>query len=276
MALLAWAAKVSASVAELELLEHADVYHLVVSRPHLESSRSPDAKPIVANGVLTLFNPDGSPLGVVHPSALTAFRTALASACLLTRRNQVRTVTVFGSGMQAYWHVRLALMMRGATIRHVNVVNRRFSSNAAGLLKKFATIPQYVKQREGWTDAKFGLLTPTFHEYQRLVKDQIREADVIYCCTPSQEDLFDGSILTSHEGRKKGRLIVAVGSHGPHMRELPDDLIQLAVKQYDRPHRHFHKHAQEGGVIVVDNLEGALKEAGEIIMGKVNPHQLVE
>ncbi|KAI5467742.1 hypothetical protein BGZ63DRAFT_344953 [Mariannaea sp. PMI_226] len=249
----------------------------VISRPHLEPQDSHDAaKPVIANGLLTLFNPDGSPLGLVHPGALTAFRTALASVCLLNRRNQVKTITVFGSGMQAYWHVRLALMMKGATIRHVNVINRRFSANATGLLKKFATIPSYIKQREGWTEAKFGLLTPTFHEYQRLLKEQIRDADVIYCCTPSHEELFDGSILTSHEGRKKGRLIIAVGSHRPDMRELPDDLIQLAVKHHDRPHRHFHKHAQEGGAIVVDNLEGALKEAGEIIMGKVNPHQLVE
>ncbi|KAH7161396.1 hypothetical protein EDB81DRAFT_784644 [Dactylonectria macrodidyma] len=225
---------------------------------------------------MPLFKPDGSPLGIVHPSALTAFRTALASACLLNRRNHVKTITVFGSGMQAYWHVRLALMMRGTTVKHINVVNRSFSSNATGLLKKFAVIPQHIKQREGWTDAQFGLLTPSFHEYDRLIKDQIRNADVIYCCTPSHEALFDGSILTSHEGRKKGRLIIAVGSHAPNMRELPDDLIQMAIKHHDKPHRHFHKHAKDGGVIIVDNLEGVLKEAGEIVMGKVDPHQLVE
>lgn len=248
----------------------------VVSRLNPDAVKDQQLKHIHPNGVLTLFKPDGSPLGIVHPSALTAFRTALASACLLNRRNHVKTITVFGSGMQAYWHVRLALMMRGSTIKHVNVINRSFSSNATGLLKKFGRIPQAIKQREGWTEAQFGLLTPSFHEYSRLVKDQIRDADVIYCCTPSQEALFDGSILTSHEGRKKGRLIIAVGSHAPNMRELPDDLIQMAVKHHDRPHRHFHKHARDGGVIIVDNLEGVLKEAGEIIMGKVDPHQLVE
>ncbi|KAF4342387.1 hypothetical protein FBEOM_3679 [Fusarium beomiforme] len=212
-------------------------------------------------GVLNLFRPDGSPLGIVNATALTAFRTALASTCLLARRNHVKTLTVFGSGLQAYWHIRLALMMRGSTIKHVH---------------RFASISPEIKQREGWSDTKFGLLIPAFHEYRRLVKEQIRDADVIYCCTVSQKDLFDGSILTSHEGRKKGRLIIAVGSYTPQMRELPDELIQLAVKRDDKPHRHFHKHAVEGGVIVVDNIQGVLKEAGEIIAANIGPHQLVE
>ncbi|KAF5531339.1 hypothetical protein FMEXI_13051 [Fusarium mexicanum] len=231
---------------------------------------------ISPTGVLNLFRPDGSPLGIVNATALTAFRTALASTCLLERRNHVKTLTVFGSGLQAYWHIRLALMIRGSTIKHVHVINHRWSDKATGILKRFASIPPEIKRREGWSDTKFGLLIPAFHEYRRLIKDQIRDADVIYCCTASQKDLFDGSILTSHEGRKKGRLIIAVGSYTPEMRELPNDLIQLAVKREDKPHRHFHKHAVEGGVIVVDNIKGVLKEAGEIIAANIGPHQLVE
>jgi ornithine cyclodeaminase/alanine dehydrogenase-like protein (mu-crystallin family) len=225
---------------------------------------------------VNLFSPDGQPVGLLHASTLTAFRTALASACLLLRRSSVKTITVFGSGMQAYWHVRLALMMRGDSIKHVNIINRRFSDNAGNLLRKFTVIPGVIKEREGWDQTKFTILTPTFHEFNRLKKEYIRDADVLYCCTPSREDLFEGSLLTSHEGRRKGRLIVAVGSFTPDMRELPDELIQQAVKTHDKPHRHFHKHADEGGVIVVDTLDGALKEAGEIISANVHPTQLVE
>ncbi|CAM1506416.1 Fc.00g060570.m01.CDS01 [Cosmosporella sp. VM-42] len=248
----------------------------VISLTTAEATKNSNIKQISPTGVVNLFNPDGSPFGLIHASTLTAFRTALASACLLSRRNHVKTITVFGSGLQAYWHVRLALMMRGSTIKHVNVINRRFSSNAGGLLKKFAVIPTTVKEREGWTQTKFGLLTPTYNEYSRLQKEHVRDADVIYCCTPSQQDLFDGSILTSHEGRKKGRLIVAIGSYTPQMRELPEALLQQAVKTHDKGHRHFHKHAMDGGAIIVDTLEGVLKEAGEIISAKIGPHQLVE
>ncbi|KAJ6437775.1 NAD(P)-binding domain [Purpureocillium lavendulum] len=248
----------------------------VVSLTSSAATRDPSVKPISPTGVVNLFSPDGKPLGLVHASTLTAFRTALSSACLLNRRNHVKTVTVFGSGMQAYWHVRIALMMRGSTIKHVNVINRRFSESAAAILKRFTVIPQSVKEREGWSHTKFGILTPTFHEYDRLLKEQIRSSDVIYCCTPSREDLFDASILTSHEGRKKGRLIVAVGSYTPEMRELPEGLLVQATKSHDKHSRHFHKHAEESGVIVVDTLDGVLKEAGEIISAKIGPHQMVE
>ncbi|KAK4089140.1 hypothetical protein Purlil1_6573 [Purpureocillium lilacinum] len=248
----------------------------VVSLTSSAATRDPSVKPISPTGVVNLFSPDGKPLGLVHASTLTAFRTALSSACLLSRRNHVKTITVFGSGNQAYWHVRLALMMRGSTIKHVNVINRRFSESAAAILKRFTVIPQAVKEREGWSHTKFGILTPTFHEYERLLWEQVRSSDVIYCCTPSREDLFDASILTSREGRMKGRLIVAVGSYTPEMRELPEALLLQATKHHDKNARHFHKHAEEAGVIVVDTLDGVLKEAGEIMAAKIGPHQLVE
>ncbi|KYK55050.1 NAD-binding domain protein [Drechmeria coniospora] len=248
----------------------------VVTLTSSEATENPSVKAISPTGVVNLFSPDGKPLGLIHASTLTAFRTALASACLLNRRSHVKTITVFGSGMQAYWHVRLALMMRGSTIKHVNVINHRFSASADGLLRKFAVIPQAVKEREGWSHTKFAIMAPTFHEYNRLLKEQLRGSDVIYCCTPSRKDLFDASILTSHEGRKKGRLIIAVGSYTPEMRELPEGLLAQATKHHDRTHRHFHKHAEEAGVIIVDTLDGVLKEAGEIISAKIGPNSLVE
>ncbi|KAM0486989.1 hypothetical protein ACHAPX_000256 [Trichoderma viride] len=248
----------------------------VVSLTSGEAAKDPTIQQISPTGVVNLFSPDGTPIGLVHASTLTAFRTALASLCLVYRRNHVKTITVFGSGMQAYWHVRLALMMRGSTVKHVNIINHRFSDSAGRILKKFAVIPPEVKAREGWEAAKFTILTPTFHEFNRLQKEYIRNADIIYCCTPSREDLFDASILTSHEGRKKGRLIVAVGSYTPEMRELPEGLLQLVTKPREKGHRHFHKHADEGGVIVVDTLDGVLSEAGEVIAAKISPTQLVE
>jgi ornithine cyclodeaminase/alanine dehydrogenase-like protein (mu-crystallin family) len=184
-------------------------------------------------------------------------------------------LTVFGSGLQAYWHIRLALMLRGSTIRTINIINRRFSDNAKHILKKFYAVPTETKRREGWEQAQFSVLTPGYGEFSRLQKEHIRSADVIYCCTPSTEALFDASILTSHEGRRKGRLIVAVGSYTPEMRELPKELLEQATR-HGAGHAHFHKHATEGGVVIVDTLDGAMKEAGEIIEAGLAPRQLVE
>ncbi|KAL7622504.1 hypothetical protein AAE478_008011 [Parahypoxylon ruwenzoriense] len=245
---------------------------VTISSP-LADSKLPAIRP---TGSVTLYSPQGQPTGFLHAQTLTAFRTALASSCLLVKRASVRTITVFGSGLQAYWHIRLALMLRGDTIRQVFIISRRFSDNARDILQKFYCIRQDVKQREGWEQAQFSLLTPGYGEYARLEKEHMRASDVIYCCTPSTRDLFDASILTNHEGRRKGRLIVAVGSYTPQMRELPRELLLQATRTHAPGHMHYHKHATEGGVIVVDTLDGALKEAGEIMEAGLEPKQLVE
>ncbi|KAI1436256.1 UbiD family decarboxylase [Xylaria sp. CBS 124048] len=227
-------------------------------------------------GSITLHSPEGNPIGLLHAQTLTAFRTALASSCLLIKRARVRTLTVFGAGLQAYWHIRLALLLRGPTIRIVNIINRRFSKNAKDLLARLYSMPMEVKEREGWTGAQFSLLTPGYGEYVRLQKENIRAADVIYCCTPSTEDLFDATILTNHEGRKKGRLIVAVGSYARDMRELPVELLVQVTRVHQPRHLHYRRHAIEGGVVVVDSIGGALTEAGEIIAAGLESRQLVE
>ncbi|GAP87080.1 putative family decarboxylase [Rosellinia necatrix] len=234
--------------------------------------------PVKPSSSLTLYSPEGSAVGFLQAQTLTAFRTALSSSSLLMKRTIVRTLTIFGAGLQAYWHIRLALMLRGDTIRKVNIINRTFSENAKDILKRFYAVPSEVKEREGWGEGRveFSMITPGYGEYQRLQKKQIRSADVIYCCTPSTEELFDASILTNHEGRKKGRLIVAVGSYTKNMRELPKDILLQATRPHKQGHFHYHKHATEGGVIVVDSLNGVLDDAGEIIDAGLEPKQLVE
>ncbi|KAK7992095.1 hypothetical protein PG988_000889 [Apiospora saccharicola] len=234
----------------------------------------PTLKP---TGSVTVFSPQGAPTGFLHAKTLTAFRTALASSCLLTKRQHVRTLTVFGSGLQAYWHVRLALQLRGDKVKQVYVINRQFSDSAQAILQKFYAVPAEIREREGWADARFSVLTPSYGEYERLTKEYVRAADVIYCCTPSHEPLFDPAILTNTNGRRKGRLIVAIGSYKPEMREIPRELLEQAVRgTHGSGGIHFHKHATEGGVVVVDTLDGALKEAGEIIEAGIQPNQMVE
>ncbi|KXJ89802.1 hypothetical protein Micbo1qcDRAFT_235050 [Microdochium bolleyi] len=243
----------------------------------LSSANASPSHPVVRpTGSITLFSPEGEPVALLHAKTLTAFRTALSSTCLLEKRSTVKTLTVFGCGLQAYWHIRLALKVRGNTIRHVNIINRQFSDNCKHIMKKLYAIPSAVKQAEGWEATKFSILTPSFGDYHRIMADNVVDADVIYCCTPSTTELFDAEILTNRESRKKGRLVVAIGSYTPAMRELPRDLLLRAVRTHEHGHRHFHKHAVEGGVVIVDTISGALKEAGEIIDAGLDPRKLVE
>ncbi|RMZ79897.1 hypothetical protein DV738_g2960, partial [Chaetothyriales sp. CBS 135597] len=226
-----------------------------------------------AKGIVTLLDQIGNPVGIVNAQELTAFRTALSATIMLLKRQNVHTVTVFGAGKQAFWHIRLALLLRGDDIRHVNIINRSFEKSLK-LMKAFKVDDDAKPQ---WrTDIKFSALSPDFGEYARLLKEEVRKADVIFCCTPSVEPLFPPEILTSIEGQKKGRYISAIGSYAPHMTELHPDIFRQAAARDLQHHHHHHKHTKASGVIIVDTIEGCLKESGEIIQAQLKPENLVE
>lgn len=241
----------------------------------VSTGSSSNKNPTTPQGSLTLMDKTGLPFGFIDASETTAFRTALASSLLITPRTKVKTITAFGAGKQAFWHIRLALILRGPTIKQINIITRTFSDRVRNLMEAFFEIPTATKEREGWSDAKFTVLSPAYGEFARLEKDYIRASDIIFCTTPSTSPLFAHSILTNTEGRRKGRLIVAIGSYKPDMIEIPIEVIAQAIKTHGSGH-HFHKHAEEGRVIVVDTIDGCKHEAGEIIQGNVSAKNLVE
>ena len=217
---------------------------------------------------------DGKPFGFLNAEEVTAFRTALASSLLMVRRRKVKTLTVFGAGKQAYWHIRLALILRGRTIKKVHLINRDFNERATGLMKAFVKFDAATKRREGWFDTTFDLTSLKYVEVDRLLKDYVRSADIIICTTPSTEPLFDHTVLTNTEGRMRARLIIAIGSYKPHMIEIPPEVVRQAIKVHGHGH-HFHKRAEEGGVIVVDTLD-CVEEAGELKQAGVPADRTVE
>ncbi|CAG8161284.1 unnamed protein product [Penicillium nalgiovense] len=189
---------------------------------------------------------------------------------MFNRRKKVRTLLVFGAGTQAYWHIRLALVLRGEDIRRVYIVNRSFD-RAAKLLQEI-----YQPENTEWRrDVKFSAVSADFGEYSRVLKEHVRKADAIFCCTPSPEPLFPAEYLTSGEGRQKGRLICAIGSYKAHMAEIHPDILRDEVN-LQAAHSHWHKQIHRSGVILVDSLDAALKEAGEIIQAGIKPKQVVE
>ncbi|KAJ5929047.1 hypothetical protein N7454_006895 [Penicillium verhagenii] len=221
-------------------------------------------------GSVTLLDGESLPFALINAHELTAFRTALASLMIFNKRKKVRTLLVFGAGTQAYWHIRLALTLRGDEIRRVYIVNRSFD-RAAKLLQDI-----YLPENSDWRrDVKFSAVSSDFGDYHRILKEHVRKADVIFCCTPSLTPLFPAEFLTSREGRQKGRLIVAVGSYKAHMAEIHPDILRDEVN-VTPPHRHYHKHTRRSGVVVVDSLDAAIKEAGEIVQAGIKPQQLVE
>lgn len=125
-------------------------------------------------GSVTVLDSTGYPKGIINAEELTAFRTALAATMMLNKRQTVHTVTVFGAGKQAYWHIRLALLLKGEDIHHVNIINRSFD-RAIRLMKSFQVNDE---ERSEWRkDIKFSALSPEFGEYGRLLKEEVRKAD---------------------------------------------------------------------------------------------------
>jgi ornithine cyclodeaminase/alanine dehydrogenase-like protein (mu-crystallin family) len=235
---------------------------------------TPENENATPSGALTLMATNGKPYGFVNAEEVTAFRTALASSLLITRRRKVKTIVVFGAGKQAYWHVRLALLLKGHTIKRVHFIVRDFNERSANIMKTFVSGSADTKQKEGWFDATFDLTSLQYVEIERILKERLRKADIIMCTTPSTEPLFDHTILTNTEGRKRPRLIIAIGSYKPHMVEIPPEVLSQAVKIHG-PGHHFHKRAEEGGVIVVDTI-ACVKEAGELVQAGVKSKNTVE
>ena len=141
-------------------------------------------------------------------------------------------------------------------------------------MKSFISCSAERKRKEGWYDTSFDLTSLRYFEIGRILKERVRKADVILCTTPSTEPLFEHAILTSTEGRMRPRLIVAVGSYKPHMIEVPSEVLAQAVKVHGSGH-HFHKRAEEGGVIVVDTI-ACVREAGELVQAGIKATQTVE
>lgn len=178
-------------------------------------------------------------------------------------------------------------MLRSTDIHHLNIINRDFERvhqllqslyNPDEQPTKFdpstTKIPSYRKEGEGLHRPKIQILTPSHGEYERLLKSTIRASSVIFCTTPSLTPLFPAPYLTNPEGRKKGRYVAAIGSYKPHMCEVhPDILRQNVTPDHGR---HFHKHAPQGGAVIVDSVEACLKEAGEIIQAGLSPNEIVE
>ncbi|KAF2089337.1 NAD(P)-binding protein [Saccharata proteae CBS 121410] len=237
-----------------------------------------------ARGALTLLDASGSPRALINAQELTAFRTALASTMLFNKRANVHDVTVFGAGKQAYWHIRLALLLRGEEVHHVNVVNRSFERARELIMSLFKPDECDEDEEEGGRGGrgreplhrpKIALLTPLHTDYSLHLKNHVRSSSALFLCTPSRSPLFPHNYLTSTSGRTKGRYVAAIGSYTPEMIELPVEVLWQAVKGEKGQVSH-HRHAREGGAVVVDSVEGAVREAGEIVQAGVGGEGLVE
>ncbi|KAI1675623.1 Ornithine cyclodeaminase [Pyrenophora tritici-repentis] len=224
----------------------------------LEASTPPPG----IRSALTLCNAVGEAVGILNAAELTAFRTALGSMLLYQSRKETGNIVVFGSGKQAQWHIRLAVLLRAQDIRKIVIVNRSHE-RTKGLLANLVEDshlpwPSHIKLYQ-------------FEEHNKKLEDVVVDADVIFCTTPATEPLFPAKFLTSERSRRKARYISAIGSYRLDMAEIDPELLKAIVD----PSGIFSQQVWEGH-ITVDTREGCLQEAGELVSAGIDQSKMLE
>jgi ornithine cyclodeaminase len=172
------------------------------------------------HGAFVLFAADDKrPVAVLDGAALTALRTAAVSA-LATRhlsRPDARRLLIFGAGRQAHAHLEAMCAVR--PIESVAIVDPVLG-RARGLVEHALDMG---------LDATVGSM------------DGLEEADVVCCCTTSEEPVVDGSRLS------QGVHINAMGAYRPDMREVDTTTLRRSR-------------------VIVETREAALAEAGDLLI----------
>ncbi|CAI7634861.1 unnamed protein product [Penicillium glandicola] len=204
-------------------------------------------------GVINVFNPEGRLQGLLAAAEVTAFRTALATMTLFVRCTTLRkdNVLVLGSGRQAEWHARLALLLYPEQVRRVTFVNRgakRLAEMERDVVSELrVTYPNVVFA----TLAKEGV-----SDYEERLGEELAAADVIFSCTPATVPNFGYEALQTNP---KQRFISLIGSYKPHMHEIDTETLLSG-----------------GGKVYVDSKMACLEEAGELITAGLGEEQLIE
>jgi ornithine cyclodeaminase/alanine dehydrogenase-like protein (mu-crystallin family) len=99
-----------------------------------------------------------------------------------------------------------------------------------------------VGRSETSTEALLEQLRAEGYDARRGTAADVAEAELITCCTSAREPLFDGSLV------RQDAVVVAMGSHEPNAREVDDALLTRST-------------------VYVEDVETALREAGDVIIG---------
>lgn len=192
--------------------------------------RNPERGLATISGVVVMLDVEtGRPVAAIEAGSLTALRTGAGSG-VATRhlaRRDAEVVAVFGAGVQA--RTQLEAVCEARPIRRARVYSphpERRRAFAEEMAARLARFPVEVVAVD----------TPA---------EAVRGADVIVTATTSKTPVFPGDAV------EPGTHINAVGSFTPEMQEIDAAVLVRA---------------RERGRIVVDTLEGALEEAGDLLV----------
>jgi ornithine cyclodeaminase/alanine dehydrogenase-like protein (mu-crystallin family) len=198
-------------------------------------------------GIVVLFEQErGRPLAVLDATAVTAIRTAAASA-VATRalaRTEAGDLAILGSGTQARSHLDAMRAVR--TLRRVRVWSRNPES-----ARRFA-------EAEG---QRLGLAV----EAMASAREAVEGADLICTVTAATDPVLEGGWISP------GAHVNAVGACTPKARELDSAAVARSLLFVDRRESAL----AEAGDFLLARSEGAISddhilgELGELLEGKI-------
>jgi ornithine cyclodeaminase/alanine dehydrogenase-like protein (mu-crystallin family) len=177
----------------------------------------------------------GAPLAIMDGSYLTAIRTAAGSAVAtrLLARDDAHTLGVFGTGVQARFHVE--------TIRRVRTLERVLVSGTS--LEKTHTFCNWISEATGIT----AVAAPP---------EETSAADIVAACTTSHTPV----VIADHVQR--GAHVNAVGAFTPSTRELPTALVQTGRIFVDTRAGAL----SEAGDLLLAGIDHVAGEIGEVLL----------
>jgi len=198
-------------------------------------------------GAMVLFNLEtGAPTAMVDADALTAIRTAAASA-VATRalaREGAETLAIIGTGEQALAHIEAICAVRD--IRNIRIAGRTAERAETFVAKARKAFPSLA------------------HTACKNAKQAVRGSDIICTVTSSSTPVLKGAWVPA------GAHINAVGASVPSMQEI-DEAALLTARLFTDYRPSALTQARE--IIEAGPKAEILGEIGEVLAGKVEGRQ---
>ncbi|KAL2818580.1 shikimate/quinate 5-dehydrogenase [Aspergillus granulosus] len=227
-----------------------------------------DGKKEPLHGLIILLDALGHPTGLMAAEEVTGYRTSMNAMIPFCWRRHVERIVIFGAGMQALWHTRLILSLRGDEVKRIAFVNP--SKDRVDALIETLSKENELRWR---SRCSFDFLSSSAPNYQQQINARLSEADCVFCTTPSQIPLFPAALLTERGTPDRQPFISAVGSWQPDMIELDPVLLHHAITASEG---YNPVTGEEKGVVLVDDRDYAIENAGEIIRSKIMAENMVE
>ncbi|PYH39163.1 shikimate/quinate 5-dehydrogenase [Aspergillus neoniger CBS 115656] len=220
-------------------------------------------------GLLIILDPLRNPTGILSAQEITGYRTSMSAMIPFSWRKHVSNIVIFGAGIQALWHTRLILGLRGEEVRCITFVG----SSRGRVEELVGTVKREMQGRWGSEECKFQFVSADGSDGE--VERCLREADCVFCTTPSQKMLFPAAwVMERGEAGRRMPLVSAIGSWLPEMIELDPELLRGVVCGEEGVNPLTGERGR--GMVLVDDREYAMHGCGEVVQSGLAGEDLVE